>query len=170
VSAAVRDDLVRLAGALVGLAATAAALAALAPGSGGVVALAPAPGTVAEALAIFLANATIALAVFAAAGLRLLFARDERAQRALGLGLAAIAGLNAVLIGAQLGELGASVLPRLAPHAALELGGFALAASSYLAVRRGELGPRRLGLRLGACLSLLAAGAAVESFVSGALA
>lgn len=171
-----RLDLACLAALLLGAGGFAAALAASTAGNGGLVIPAAEPGSAGEAAAIFATNAAIALAVLCFAYLRLLYPptstdRLARVGHALtGYALLAMALANALAIGAQLGELGISALRRVAPHAAFELGGFALAALAYLRARTGVLSQHGLLALAAASLGALAIGAAVESFVSGAIA
>ena len=164
-----------LAAVLVGLGILAANAAALEATDGGLYVPPPSDGSLAEALAIFANNAAIALAVLALACLRLRWPPTPedpgtRAVHAIGAAsLAAVAAANALLIGGQLGELGLPALRRVALHAPLELGGFALAALAYLRAR-DDTGRCALGALGGASLASLALGALVESFVSGEIA
>jgi hypothetical protein len=77
--------------------------------------------------------------------------------------------INLVAVGGVFGALGVHALLRMLPHAPFELGGYLIVLVAYLRARRGALG-RREAVRmfvLGGVL--LACGALVESYVSGAL-
>jgi hypothetical protein len=58
--------------------------------------------------------------------------------------LAAVAALNLAVIGLAFGGYGARLAAAVAAHGTLELAGFALAASAYLAARRAQLTVRLL--------------------------
>lgn len=95
---------------------------------------------------------------------------SSRASIARGLDLlvATVAGLNALALSTVAGALGTGALPRVLPHAGLELAGFACFALAFVRARAGatraEITP---ALAAGAAVLLVAA--LVESFVSGEL-
>jgi hypothetical protein len=77
--------------------------------------------------------------------------------------------VNLVAVGGVLGALGIPALVRMLPHAPFELGGYLVVLVAYLRARRGTL-ERGEALRVFALgAALLACGALVESYVSGAL-
>lgn len=77
--------------------------------------------------------------------------------------------LNLIVLGGVIGALGLPALLRIAPHAPLELGAYALVVIAYLRARRGELDRRGALLRFAVAALLLLPGAGVESYISGAL-
>ena len=80
-----------------------------------------------------------------------------------------IAAVNALAVGLALGALGSPALVRVAAHAPLELGAFALVFWAYLIERRVGLSVRHAAALFGGAIVLLAGAAVVESFLSGAL-
>lgn len=77
--------------------------------------------------------------------------------------------LNLVAIGGVVGALGVRAMVRMLPHAPLELGGYLVVLLAYLRARRGALRRRDAVLMFSLGAVLLAFGAVVESYVSGAL-
>lgn len=85
------------------------------------------------------------------------------------IAVALVVGLNLIALGGAIGALGFHALVRVMPHAPLELGGYLVVVLAYLEARRGELDRRDAVRRFALAVGLLACGALVESYVSGAL-
>jgi hypothetical protein len=115
-----------------------------------------------EALAVGAGNLRLAAAV-------LLGALLVRARPATRPALDVVAGvlglLNAGVTGVALGAWGGPLLEAVVVHGALEFTAFAIAGGAYLAARASELEVRRLAGATAACAGLLAAAAAVETYV-----
>ena len=86
-------------------------------------------------------------------------------RRPLDLTLAALGALNVATTGVALGAYGDRLLGPVALHAPLELGAFAVAGGAYLAARAGQPGAGRLAIATGGAVVLVAAGAALETYV-----
>ena len=74
--------------------------------------------------------------------------------------------VNTALVGAALGAYGARMAVAMLPHGPVELAAYALALALYLHARRHALSVRRVAATAAACLSLLAVGAVLETFVA----
>jgi hypothetical protein len=103
----------------------------------------------------------VAAALVAAWSLRIC----PRLRPPLDITLAAVLALNTVPAGVALGAYGSRLLGALALHGPVELAAFALAGGAYLAARAGEPGAVRLALAAGGAVVLVAAGAALETYV-----
>jgi hypothetical protein len=103
----------------------------------------------------------VAAALVAAWGVRIC----PRLRLPLDITLAAVLALNTVAAGVALGAYGSRLLGAVAPHGPVELAGFALAGGAYLAARAGEPGAGRLARAAGGAVVLVAAGAALETYV-----
>jgi hypothetical protein len=79
--------------------------------------------------------------------------------------LAVVAALNVAAAGLALGAYGDRLLASVALHSPLELAAFSLAGGAYLAARAGEFGAGRLAVAAGMAVVLVAAGAALETYV-----
>ena len=103
----------------------------------------------------------VAAALVAAWSLRIC----PRLRLPLDITLAAVLALNTVAAGVALGAYGPRLLGAVAPHGPVELAGFALAGGAYLAARAGQPGAGRLALAAGGAVVLVAAGAALETYL-----
>jgi hypothetical protein len=83
--------------------------------------------------------------------------------------VALVVGLNLVALGGAVGALGLHALVRVMPHAPFELGGYFIVVVAYLRARRGQLTRAEAIRRFAIAVVLLACGAVLESYVSGAL-
>lgn len=90
---------------------------------------------------------------------------NRRLRPPLDLTLALVLLLNTTAVGIALGAHGSRLLIEVAPHGPLELAAFSLAGGAYLAARAGGLGAGRLAVAAGVAVALVAAGAAVETYV-----
>jgi hypothetical protein len=109
-----------------------------------------------------LANARVALVPLALATL----AHHGRPLRRLGDGLLiALATLNAAEVGAALAGYGWRTVVALAPHALVELAGYAVAGAAYLAGRRAPLTALAAARCAAVCAGLLLAAAVLETYV-----
>jgi hypothetical protein len=132
------------------------------------------------ATSIFANNALLLAAVFAA----ILIAQSPwlagagtapRAERGPvgGVLLAAVdtvlalgVAVNTALVGAALGAYGARMGVAMLPHGPLELAAYAIALALYLQARRGPLTVGPVAATATTCLSLLAVGSVLETFVA----
>jgi hypothetical protein len=132
------------------------------------------PARFGEAVSIFAHNARALGGVF---GLLLIVqvalrdpARAGRAQRTLrSLGELLLAGLvaaNVLIVGAGLGAYGTRMVRAMLPHGPVELAAFATALALYLHGRQRRLSIRELALTGAVSVALLAAAAALETFVT----
>lgn len=122
------------------------------------------PRTGSEALTIAAHNGRFAAAVLLAALAAPRFGRALRPLlHAVLIGLLA---LNAGAIGVALGAYGRRAARALLPHLPLEFAAFSLAGGAYLAALRAPLTLRALATVAATSAALLAAAAAVETFLS----
>jgi len=92
--------------------------------------------------------------------------RAERTVRAVGeLLLAGLVAPNVLVVGASLGAYGTRMAWALLPHGPVELAAFATALALYLQGRRRPLPARQLVITGAVSVLLLAAAAALETFV-----
>ena len=89
----------------------------------------------------------------------------RRLRLPLDVTLALVLLLNTTAVGMALGAYGPRLLAEVALHGPLELAAFSLAGGGYLAARAGELGTGRLAIATGMAAVLVAAGAALETYV-----
>lgn len=166
-SATVDRQLGRLTLSLIGLGSAAALVGALVGSETlGLVVASYTPATAAEVGSIFARNAQIGAVLVAGAAmwqLRL----PALTLRICDGALAVVAATNAIAIGVALGALGGPAIERTVAHAPAELGGFALFAWGYLRARRGPASALGLAGIFACGFAALAAGAAVESLISG---
>ena len=134
-------------------------------------------GSVGEATRIFLTNLVVLSVIGLAGGLLavgwLIEGTEGSLPRAIVVAadvvLIALAVAHALALGLVLGALGWAAARRVIPHAPLELGAFALVFYAYLVSRDRALAHVRMASLYLAGVVLLAGGALVESFLSGAL-
>lgn len=92
--------------------------------------------------------------------------RAQRTVRAVGeLLLAGLVAANVLVVGASLGAYGTRMARAMLPHGPVELAAFATALALYLQGRRRPLPARQLLMTGGVSVLLLAAAAALETFV-----
>jgi hypothetical protein len=89
----------------------------------------------------------------------------RRLRLPLDVTLALVLVLNTTALGMALGAYGSRLLADIALHGPLELAAFSLAGGAYLAARAGGLGAGRLAVAAGGAVVLVAAGAALETYV-----
>jgi hypothetical protein len=80
--------------------------------------------------------------------------------------LALLLVVNAGAVGVALGAYGWRAIAATAPHLPIEFAGLSLAGGAYLHACRQPLSPRAIAAVAGACAVLLAAAAALETYVS----
>jgi hypothetical protein len=120
------------------------------------------PRTLSEFCAIVVNNARVAaLPLVGAASLPTI----GRGRFLFDVAITLLAAGNSVLVGLALGAYGVPLATELFPHAALELGGFAVAVAAYLDARAGAKRRARLADGGICALGLLIAGAAIEVWV-----
>ncbi len=115
-----------------------------------------------EALEIAATNfRLVAASVLAALVVRL----RPQLRRLFDITLVVVLALNTAALGVALGAYGSRLVDAVALHAPLELAAFALAGCAYLAARDGDLTAAGLALVAVLAVTLVAAGAAVETYV-----
>jgi hypothetical protein len=127
-----------------------------------------------EAAAILLHNGRALLGVFGLLLIAQLALRTgdgpRRSHRALRAGgetlLTGLVLANVLVVGASLGAYGTRMAAAMLPHGPVELAAFALALTLYLQGRRRSLPTRHMLATGTASLLLLAAAAALETFVT----
>jgi hypothetical protein len=130
-------------------------------------------GSPADAAAIFVNNLQVCALLIAAALLQPRGVEDlapgflPRWLTDLAVGIVVV--LNLLAVGGVVGALGFHAVVRMLPHAPPELGGYLIVVLAYLRARRGTLARREALRMFGLGVALLACGALVESYVSGAL-